>query len=144
MPIDTALVAMDDARETQLTAAFLEGGSTVAGLKLRPFTVGSANKCKAMKLTLFLGEGEGELTTQEQVAAFAWMQSAPLPLVVSSVRDGSWPLHVELFEFTLTMEQIGLLISEISRITAQAGAAGVTVIPQPSTPGAETAQPPGN
>lgn len=136
-------------REQKLEDAFLEGGLTVPGLTMRPFSVGTLNACKRMKLTMFIAEeksaGEPELSPDDaldQLTAFAWLQSAPLNEVLAAVRADKWREAVELFAFSLSAETLAALSSEIQRISAQSNAAAVEVIAKPAEKDGEKDAPP--
>lgn len=125
-------------RESKLEAAFLEGGVNVPGLSMRPFSLGTLSLCKRLNLSLFIDGGEkqkaelSEDETMEQLAAFAWMQSAPLPEVLAAVRENQWREKVEIFAFDLSVEAITALTGEITRIAAQSDAAAVEVKKKPA------------
>lgn len=80
-----------DTRTRKLEAAFAdpaETETTIGGLRLRPFSLGTLNVCRQLDLTLFL-DGEAELGDEEkqrQIVAFAWVQSAPLTEVLAALR----------------------------------------------------------
>jgi len=126
-----------DPRSAQLEAAFAEDPTPamVGGNRLRPFSLGTLNLCRQLKLTLFTDaqadEALSEEERQRQIAAFAWMQSAPLKEVLHAVRAGTWQEAVAEFEFNLSVDTIPSLIAEISRIATLAAAAAVEVVPKP-------------
>jgi len=126
-----------DPRLPQLEAAFAEDSAPThaAGCRLRPFSLGTLNLCRQLKLTLFTDpqadEHLSEEERQRQIAAFAWMQSAPLKDVLAAVRVGTWQDAVAEFEFNLSVDTIPSLIAEISRIASLAAAAAVEVVPKP-------------
>jgi len=136
-------------RDDQLEAAFLEGGLNVPGLQMRPFSIGTLNLCKKMKLSMFVSDEdkkeEGELSEDdslEQLTAFAWMQSQPLKDVLAAVRENRWREAVEVFSFSLSAETIGSLTSEITRISGQSNAAAVEVVKKPGEASDEKDAPP--
>lgn len=135
-------------RDDQLEAAFLEGGLNVPGLQMRPFSIGTLNLCKKMKLSMFVSEDkkeEVELSEDEsleQLTAFAWMQSQPLKDVLAAVRENRWREAVEVFSFSLSAETISALTSEITRISAQSNAAAVEVVKKPGEASDEKDAPP--
>ena len=132
-----------DIRSQQLEAAFAEGASTVAGLQLRPFSLGTLNLCRQLKLSLFLDE-DAELSDEEkqrQLVAFAWAQSAPLKDVLAAIRTGTTDDHITEFEFTLSIDLLPGLLGEIDRISRLAAAAAVDVVPKPGDKGEEDAPP---
>ena len=81
---------MNAPRLPQLEAAFAEdpAPAMVGGNRLRPFSLGTLNLCRQLKLTLFTdAQADEQLTEEErqrQIAAFAWMQSAPLKEVLAA------------------------------------------------------------
>lgn len=110
-----------------------EAERDAAGLRLRPFTIGSQDACEAMGLTVFTGGGN-ELTEAEvrlQVVAFAWLQSAPLQEVLRHLSQDTWRAEVKAFSFGIEPRQQEQLIGEINRISAAASAASVDVLPKP-------------
>lgn len=132
-----------DTRSQQLEAAFAEAETTVAGLRLRPFSLGTLNLCRQLNLTLFLDE-TAELTDaekQRQLVAFAWAQSAPLHEVLAAIRTGKAMDHIAEFEFTLSIDMLPGLLAEITRISKLAAAAAVEVAPKPGS-GIEEGAPP--
>lgn len=123
---------MSDKREDLLEDTFLEPSTIkVATLQLRPFSPGTRNLARKLKLTMFLGGADaGALTPDEQhdqMMTFAWMQSFDLATVVlPAVRDGSWKALVE--EFGLqpwAFEEFAIrdLMREVKRIANRAAAA---------------------
>jgi hypothetical protein len=128
---------MNDPRTSQLEAAFAEESAPTmaAACRLRPFSLGTLNLCRQLKLSLFTDpQAEEKISDEErqrQIAAFAWMQSAPLKEVLAAVRAGTWKDAVTEFEFNLSVETIPALIAEISRIATLAAAAAVEVVPKP-------------
>jgi len=135
-------------REDQLEAAFLEAGLNVPGLTMRPFSLGTLNLCKKLKLSLFVEDKSAEKVeldedaTLDQLIAFAWLQSQPLPEVLAAVRGNKWREAVELFAFTLSADTITALGAEIQRISAQSNAAAVEVIAKPAEKDGEKDAPP--
>ena len=128
---------MNDTRTPILEAAYAEDATPalVGSNRLRPFSLGTLNLCRQLKLTLFTEpKGETELSDearQFQLTVFAWMQSAPLKDVLAAVRAGTWKDAVAEFEFSLSVDTLPTLIAEISRIATLAAAAAVEVVPKP-------------
>lgn len=128
---------MNDPRTPQLEAAYSEDTamSQVGGNRLRPFSLGTLNLCRQLKLTLFTDAQADETLSDEvrqrQIAVFAWMQSAPLKEVLRAVRAGTWEDAVTEFEFNLSVDTIPTLVAEIGRIATLAAAAAVEVVPKP-------------
>ncbi len=126
-----------DPRTSQLEAAFAEdhGATQVGTTRLRPFSLGTLNLCRQLQLTLFTDAQADEKLSdderQRQIAAFAWMQSAPLKDVLAAVRAGTWQDAVSEFEFSLSVDTIPTLVAEIGRIATLAAAAAVEVVPKP-------------
>ena len=120
---------MNDLRTQQLEAAYAEDTtiSFVGSNRLRPFSLGTLNLCRQLKLSLFTEpEAENELADEErqhQLAVFAWMQSAPLKEVLAAVRAGTWKDAVAEFEFSLSVDTMPTLVAEIGRIASLAAAA---------------------
>ena len=138
---------MNDDRNEKLERATLDGGVTVKGLNLRPFSLGTLSLCRQLKLTQFTGTLDGsklELTPEEsqrQLAIFAWMQSEPLKCVLEHVRNNTYEHAVQEFEFTMEMGLLPALTAEIERISALAGAASVEVVEKPGSE-SDSAAPP--
>lgn len=126
-----------DSRSANLEAAYSEESTPVrvAGIHLRPFSLGTLNLCRQLGLSIFTDpQAEEKLSDedrQRQIAAFAWMQSAPLKDVLAAIRAGAWQEVVTEFEFSLSVDTIPALIAEISRIATLAAAAAVEVVPKP-------------
>ena len=132
-----------DPRSQQLEAAFAEAETTVTGLRMRPFSLGTLNLCRQLNLTLFLDE-TAELTDaekQRQLVAFAWAQSAPLNEVLAAIRNGTAQERIDEFEFNLSIDVLPGLLGEIARISKLAAAAAVEVAPKPGS-GIEEDAPP--
>src|SRR5688572_16396316 len=74
-----------------LENAFTEPDKVIAGLKLRPFSIGSLNICRRLKLTLFTeAQGTQELSDddkQRQIVALLFIQSEPLQDVLKAIRS---------------------------------------------------------
>ena len=144
---------MSTAREDQLEHAFSEGEMTVANLTLRPFSLGTLALCLDLILTTFVTQDREQLQAiteaekQRQMAAFAWMQSAPEKEVLKLVREkrrnpSSIALDdaIEDFQFTVPVHLLPDLIKEVDRISKLAAAAAVEVVPkdgekEPGEPG---------
>lgn len=134
-------------REDHLEAAFLEGGVKIPGLTLRPFSLGTLNLCRRLKLSLFTDDkGDKKKLSDDdsmnQLVVFAWMQSAPLPEVLAHVREGTWEAAVEEFSFGLSVDSITALTGQIARIAQQSAAAVVDVQSKPTEKGGEKDAPP--
>jgi hypothetical protein len=86
----------------------------VAGLRLRPFSIGTYNLIQRLKIKL-----DGELPDAEQmrnIAAIAWIQSAPIPEVLRAVHTGKSDEAIDAFMFSIDLSRIGELSSELNRI----------------------------
>lgn len=119
-----------------LEDAFTEPEKTIAGLKLRPFSIGSLNICRRLNLTLFTqAEGAAELSEEEkqrQIVAFLFIQSEPLPDVLKAIRSENFDDEYLLpFSCRLPISAIPEAVKEIQRIIDAAGAAAVEVEPKP-------------
>lgn len=106
-------------------------------LTLRGFTLGSLNACRSMNLPLFLGaerEEEAKALTpqerQDQTIAFCWAHAKPVREVNRAIRDGSWRDLVDEFAWSLPLEALPKLLTEINRISSIASAAAVDVAPR--------------
>ena len=126
-------------------------------ITLRPFTFGSVALAKRLGLEMFSGESDDEEETKEKVeedlkaleneieeeeisdevmqelATFFWMQSQPVPEVLSAVRDGSWELKAEEFAHYIPIHKIAELLGETNRISQMASLAAVDVAPRDGT-----------
>lgn len=111
---------------------FLDGEKTVAGLKFRPFTLGSKAACEQMKLSMFLtGETGSESEAERQMVAFAWIHSAPLKTVLAALRNGTADEAAQEFGFSISLSAMPELVAEINRISRAAAEASVDVQPKP-------------
>lgn len=121
-------------REEHLEEAFLEDTIQIKDLKLRPFSIGTLNLCRRLKLTLFTGDAkDADLSDDDklnQLATFAWMQSAPIPEVLKHTREGTHAAQVDEFAFGLSMESLSELTQQIARLAKQSAAAVVKVEPK--------------
>jgi hypothetical protein len=133
---------MSDKRTEQLEAAFADTECIAVGsLKLRPFSLGTLNLCRRLKLSLFL-DGDAEITDDEkqrQIVTFAWFQSQRLGDVLAAIRKGTHEDAVAEFEFGLAVSDLPALLAEIQRIGEMAGAASVEVESKPGSTGEEGA-----
>lgn len=115
--------------------AFLEPSQEIAGLKLRPFSLGSLAICRKLKLSLLTGEGEGEIGTEEQqnqILAFLFIQSQPVEEVLRAIKSADFMTdHVLPFSLTLPMSAFPAAIAAIQGVIDSAGAAFVEVLPKP-------------
>ena len=122
-----------DPRTPQLEAAFAEGPAHIGDLRLRSLSFGTINLCRQLNLSLFLDE-QVELPDEEkqrQLIAFAWIQSAPLPEVLEAVRSRKVQERLDEFAFSLSIDMLPGLMTEVSRISKLAAAAAVEVMPKP-------------
>jgi hypothetical protein len=128
-------------RSQENEQSFTDGTKLVAGITLRPFTIGTLSLCRQLKLSMFTGEGDGGgQDNQRQIMAFAWAQSAPLALVLQAIRSGKWVEAVEEFEFSVLPSQINEIVNEVNRVSLAVKAATVEVEQKPNS-GTEDAPP---
>ncbi len=135
-----------DTRSTALEAAFAEpAGETtkVGSLHLRPLSLGTVNVCRQLGLSLFLDEDVeiDDTERQRQIVAFAWVQSAPLSVVLAALRNDTAIDCIAEFEFQLEVGDLPALIAEIQRVSKLAAAAVVDVAPKPGHTGEDGAPP---
>ena len=111
---------------------FLDGEKTVAGLKFRPFTLGSKAACEQMKLSMFLtGETGSDSEAERQMVAFAWIHAAPLKTVLAALRSGTADEAAQEFGFGVSLSAMPELVAEINRISRASAEASVDVMPKP-------------
>ncbi len=145
---------MNDPREELLVKGMLERSTkTVAGLKLRAFTVGTTDLCKAFGLTMFLDPetvkgnektGIAPMAADElerQLITFAWMQSEELDAVLEALDAGTWKNAVRRFKFSVDLGAITPLLQEIARVSGLTVAASVEVAKKPSDSSEKDAPP---
>lgn len=118
-----------------MNEAFIEGERQIGSLTLRPWTSGSKMYASKMGLTIFEGKGDGlsEADIEWQVHAFAWMQSAPLQEVISSVRNNTFKEKIDAFMFTVSIPLLPQLCEEITRIGETVKAQMIAVAPRPNS-----------
>ena len=118
-----------------MSETFIEGDRQIGGLTLRPWTSGSKMYAAKMGLTIFEGKAEGlsEMEAEWQVHAFAWMQSAPLQEVISSVRNNTFRDKVDAFMFEVSLPLLPQLCDEITRIGQLVQAQMIAVAPRPNS-----------
>jgi len=118
----------------------------VCGLRLRPFTIGTMQACKALGLSLFTDpEAVKSLTQDEanrQVVALGWIQSADRREVVESIADGTAEKKISLFAWDITLEGVEALVAEVMRISGMVQKASVEVIQKPSSSSSKDNPPP--
>lgn len=100
----------------------------VAGLKLRPFSVGSYNLINRLGIDLTATD---EAQQMRNLAAVAWMQSAPIPQVLRAVHSGKADEAIDEFMFSIDLSRIGELGAELNRIGEQIAAATFDVESKP-------------
>lgn len=121
--------------QQNLEDAFTEPQTVVAGLKLRPFSLGTLNLCRRLGLSLFTGQQDAEISDEEkqrQIVAFLFLQSRPFEEVLRAARSENFDDEYLLpFSLTLPLSAIPEAVSEIQRIMDQAGAAVVEIERKP-------------
>jgi hypothetical protein len=145
---------MNDPREELLVKGMLERSTkNVAGLKLRAFTVGTTDLCKAFGLTMFLDPetvkgiektGLAPMAADElerQLITFAWMQSEELDVVLESLDADTWKNAVRKFKFNVDLGAITPLLQEIARVSGLSVADSVEVAKKPSDSSEKDAPP---
>ena len=123
-------------RESQNEQTFIEPPAEIAGLTLRPFSLGSLSICRRAKLTMLTGEAKPEEldddAKQQQIVAFLYIQSQPILEVLKAIKDPDFMgNHVLPFAMTLPLSAIPAAVAEIQRIMDAASAAYVEVQPKP-------------
>ncbi len=101
----------------------------VAGLRLRPFSIGSLNLMQRLGIQL-----DGQLSEADQlrnIAAIAWLQSAPVPDVLRAVHTGRAHEAIDAFMFTIDLARIGELSAELNRMGEAVAAASFGVEAKP-------------
>jgi len=118
------------------------------GTALRAFSHGTLVNCRAFGLSLFYDpktrtgapqaedEASGirrlsDIEFEEQVFAFAWMQSAPLAEVLAAKRSGNWLERIEEFSFNVPVDLVERLVREVLRISGIITAASFKVKNKP-------------
>lgn len=102
----------------------------VAGLRLRPFSIGTYNLIQRLKIKL-----DSDLPEAEQMrnlAAIAWIQSAPISEVLRAVHNGKSDEAIDAFMFSIDLSRIGELSSELNRIGEAVSSASFGVEAKPS------------
>lgn len=119
---------------------FLDGPKTIAGLRFRPVTMGSNAICEQLGLTLFTGstkelipqsDEEQEREAKQQIVAFTWLHSHPLPEVLAAIRNGTSDAAIQEFAFSLLPSHLPVIVAEINRISTASAAASIEVAPKP-------------
>ena len=101
----------------------------VAGLKMRPFSIGSFHLMQRLGITI-----DGTLSESDQMrnlAAIAWLQSAPIPDVLRAVHTGKADEAIDGFMFAIDLSRVGELSAELNRIGEQVSAASFSVEAKP-------------
>jgi len=132
-----------DERAHAASEAMIDGPREIAGYVLRPFAFGSTRLARKMGLTMFYDRNAklSDEDTMDQLAAFFWMQSEDVDVVLKAVNSGTWPDIVERFSLTLPLHHVGEMLAEVNRISELAIAAAVDVEPRP---GSSDSDAPGN
>jgi hypothetical protein len=101
----------------------------VAGLRLRPFSIGTFNLLQRLKIQI-----DGDVPEDDQMrnlAAVAWMQSAPIPEVLKAVHTGKADEAIDAFMFQIDLSRVGELSAELNRIGEQVAAASFGIEAKP-------------
>lgn len=101
----------------------------VAGLRLRPFSIASFNLIQRLGIKLDSAQTDAE--QMRNLAALAWIQSAPIPEVIKSVHSGKANESIDAFMFTIDLSRVGELSSELNRIGEAVSAASFGVETKP-------------
>ena len=101
----------------------------VAGLRLRPFSIASFNLIQRLGIKLDSAQTDAE--QMRNLAALAWIQSAPIPEVIKSVHSGKANESIDAFMFTIDLSRVGELSSELNRIGEAVSAASFGVEAKP-------------
>ena len=92
-------------RTEQLEATFTDRPSDIAGLTLRPFSLGSLSLCRRLKLTMLTGEAAPDSLNdeekQQQIVAFLFIQSQPLNTVLQAIKSENF-FEEHILPFSLT------------------------------------------
>ena len=123
-------------RADTLESTFTQAPAEIAGLKLRPFSLGSLSICRRLKLTMLTGEADAETLSedekQQQIVAFLYVQSQSIPEVLKAIQSPRFFDETVLpFSLSLPMEAFPEAIREIQRVIDSASAAFVEVQPKP-------------
>jgi hypothetical protein len=123
-------------RTDTLESVFTQAPPEIAGLKLRPFSLGSLSICRRLKLTMLTGGADPESLTEEekqqQIVAFLYVQSQPIPEVLRAIQSSRFFDETILaFSLELPMEAFPQAIREIQRVIDTASAAFVEVQAKP-------------
>lgn len=125
---------------TEAEEAFLEPAeNTVAGLTLRPFSMGSLAALR--KLGLDMSEEADEDARLRALAGVVWVHSRPVHEVLRAIRKGTASDDIDAFMFSIDLASLPELNAEVARISAQINAASVSIEPKP---GDKEETPPGN
>jgi hypothetical protein len=101
----------------------------VAGLRLRPFSIGTFNLIQ--RLGVKLDGQQDEAKQMRDLAAVAWMQSAPIPEVLKAVHSGKADEAIDAFMFQIDLTRVGELSDELNRIGEQVAAASFGIEAKP-------------
>ena len=119
-----------------LDNSFVTPPAEVNGLKLRPFSLGSMQICRKIKLTMLTGDANPEDLSdeeqQKQIVAFIFIQSAPIPEVLRAINQPNfWDDVLLPFSMGLHLSAIPAAVEEIKRIINEANASYVEVQSKP-------------
>ena len=101
----------------------------VAGLRLRPFSIGTYNLIQ--RLGIRLDSDLPESQQMRNIAAIAWLQSAPIPEILRAVHTGKADEAIDAFMFSIDLSRIGELSAELNRIGEAVTAASFEVESKP-------------
>ncbi|XHR27550.1 MAG: hypothetical protein ACFUZC_16590 [Chthoniobacteraceae bacterium] len=127
---------MSTSRSQLLEEPFTQAPGEIAGLKLRPFSLGSLSLCRKLKLTLLTGDASQEQIDEnemiKQISTFLFIQSRPVEEVLRAIKSREfYDEHVLPFSLDLPMASFQQTLQEIMRIVNEASAAYVEVLPKP-------------
>ena len=126
---------MNNRTET-LETSFITPPAEMFGLKLRPFSLGSMQLCRKLRLTMLTGDAKPEDLSEEeqqlQIVAFLYIQSKPVPEILRAIQSPNFRDEVLLpFSMELPLAAIPEAVEEIKRVMNEAGAAYVEVQQKP-------------
>ena len=134
-------------RSEALADGMLDGPKEVAGIELRPFTLGSLQAARKLGLRMFAEDPSDEEIEpgqeEREMVAFAWIQSAPLSEVLGSLRKGvdvAWE-KIDEFSWSLDMDRFQLFSQELEKLGMMVGETIVEVVPKDQ--GGKDETPPG-
>ena len=136
-------------RQTALTKVFVSGTSDIAGMKCRPFSLGTLSAARILGLTKIIGENDGpckDWRIERQMTALLYIQSQPLEDVEKLIQLAAsdfkkFDARLLTFEMQIPLDALNEFAAQLE---ADSGAVEAAQFDLESKPGERTETDPPN